>query len=330
MNFLKALLVVFAMIALAAIGMKFSGMRFFLGVIAPYLAIALFLIGVKVRILKWAGAAVPFRIPTTCVQQTSLSWIKSGRLESPHTTVGVVLRMALEILLFRSLFRNVSADLRQGGKLAYGEEKFLWLGALAFHWSLLITLLRHFRFFMEPVPRLVVGLQRLDGFFQVGVPVFYMTDAVIFAALTYLLLRRLRNPQLRYISLFSDYLALGLLLGVISTGILMRYFWKADILPIKEIALGIVTFSPRAPEGVGPIFYAHLFLVSGLLAYFPFSKLMHMAGIFLSPTRNLANDNRMKRHINPWNCPVRIHSYEEWEDEFRDKIKAAGLPLERP
>jgi nitrate reductase gamma subunit len=330
MNFLKALLVVFAMIALAAIGMKFPWMRLFIGVMAPYIAIALFLIGVTVRIWTWAGAAVPFRIPTTCGQQTSLSWIKSGRLESPHTAIGVVLRMALEILLFRSLFRNVSANLRQGGKLVYGEEKLLWLGALAFHWSLLMVVLRHLRFFMEPVPWLVVGLQRLDGFFQVGVPVFYLTDAVIFAALAYLLLRRLHNPQIRYISLFSDYLALGLLLGVVSTGILMRYFWKADILPIKEIALGIVTFSPRAPEGVGPIFYAHLFLVSLLLAYFPFSKLVHMAGIFLSPTRNLPNDNRMKRHINPWNYPVRIHSYEEWEDEFRDRIKAAGLPLERP
>jgi hypothetical protein len=56
---------------------------------------------------------------------------------------------------------------------------------------------------------------------------------------------------------------------------------------------------------------------------------MHMGGVFLSPTRNLANTNRMKRHINPWNSPVKVHTYEEWEDEFRDKIKAAGLPLER-
>jgi len=38
----------------------------------------------------------------------------------------------------------------------------------------------------------------------------------------------------------------------------------------------------------------------------------------------------MKRHINPWNHPVRVHSYEEWEDEFRDKIVTAGLPLEKP
>ena len=39
--------------------------------------------------------------------------------------------------------------------------------------------------------------------------------------------------------------------------------------------------------------------MSALAAYFPFSKLMHMAGVFLSPTRNLANNNRMVRHVNP-------------------------------
>ncbi|CAD7782481.1 MAG: hypothetical protein KIIPBIDF_01663 [Candidatus Methanoperedenaceae archaeon GB50] len=76
-------------------------------------------------------------------------------------------------------------------------------------------------------------------------------------------------------------------------------------------------------------FYVHIFLVSVLFAYFPFSKLTHMAGVFLSPTRNLANNNRAVRHINPWNPPVVIHTYEEWEEEFKDKIKAAGIPLDK-
>jgi hypothetical protein len=69
--------------------------------------------------------------------------------------------------------------------------------------------------------------------------------------------------------------------------------------------------------------------VNALLAYFPMSKLVHMGGVFLSPTRNLANDNRMRRHINPWNYPVKVHSYKEYEDEFRDKMKAAGIPVEK-
>ena len=65
------------------------------------------------------------------------------------------------------------------------------------------------------------------------------------------------------------------------------------------------------------------------MAWFPFSKLMHAGGVFLSPTRNLSNNSRSRRHINPWNHPVSVHTYEEYENEFRDKMKAAGLPVEK-
>ncbi len=109
----------------------------------------------------------------------------------------------------------------------------------------------------------------------------------------------------------------------------MRHVFKVDLYKVKELALGWVRFHPQAPEGIGWFFYLHLFLVSALLAYFPMSKLVHMGGVFLSPTRNLANNNRMRRHINPWNYPVKVHTYEEYEDEFRDKMKAAGIPVER-
>jgi len=255
------------------------------GIIMPYAAAGIFLIGVVVRVLEWMSASVPFRIPTTTGQQKSLPWIKPGRLESPYTALGVVGRMALEILLFRSLFRNSRATLRSGTKIAYSEEKVLWLGALAFHWSFLIIILRHLRYVLEPVPRFVLWLQTLDGFFQVGAPVFYVTDAVIMAALIFLLLRRLCNRQVRYLSLLTDYVALGLLLGLVSTGIWMRYVATKDIVAIKEFAMGLAIFSPRIPENVGVLFYVHLSFVSALLAYFPFSKLMHMAGAFLSPAR---------------------------------------------
>jgi len=69
--------------------------------------------------------------------------------------------------------------------------------------------------------------------------------------------------------------------------------------------------------------------VSVLLAYFPFSKLMHLAGVFLSPTRNLSNNSRFVRHVNPWNYPVKVHTYEEYEEEFRDKMIEAGLPVDK-
>jgi len=93
--------------------------------------------------------------------------------------------------------------------------------------------------------------------------------------------------------------------------------------------MGLVTFRPVIPEGIGALFYVHIFFVSILLAYFPFSKLMHLGGIFLSPTRNMTTDTRARRHINPWNYPVPVHTYEEYEDEFREKMVEAGLPVEK-
>ena len=298
-------------------------------VVLPYAAFAIFLAGFAWRVVRWSLAPVPFRIPTVCGQQKSLSWIKSGWLESPWTAAGAVCRMALEVLLFRSLFRNTRSKLDQGPRLRYAEDKLLWLGALAFHWSLLEVLLRHLRFFIEPVPRLAVLLDAIDGFFQIGAPALYVTDVAILAALIYLLQRRLRDPQIRYISLFTDYFALGLLLGVVLSGVAMRYFAKTDVVAVKQLALSLTVFAPVVPKEASRLLLLHLVMVSTLAAYFPFSKLVHMGGVFLSPTRNLANNNRMKRHINPWNYPVKVHTYEEWEDEFREKIAAAGLPLER-
>jgi nitrate reductase gamma subunit len=118
-------------------------------------------------------------------------------------------------------------------------------------------------------------------------------------------------------------------MGIAISGILMRYFSKINVTAAKELAMGLVTFRPFVPEGIGGIFYVHLFLVSILLAYFPFSKLMHLGGIFLSPTRNMTGNTREIRHVNPWNYPVEVHTYQEYEEEFRDKMIEAGVPVEK-
>jgi nitrate reductase gamma subunit len=308
-----------------------SGVYLFFGVVIPYAAGAIFVFGLLYRIWRWAGTPVPFRIPTTSGQQKSLPWIKSSFLENPHNTLGVIGRMALEVLLFRSLLRNTTVELKQKTKkLIYSESLGLWLAALAFHWAMLIILLRHLRFFTEPIPAVVLGLQSLDGVFEIAVPTLFITDIIILLALSYLILRRIVQSQVRFISLPSDYVAVLLILSVVFSGLLMRFFYKVDIVAVKELALGVVTFSPATPpEALGFSFYLHLLLFCALLAYFPFSKMVHMAGVFLSPTRNMANNNRMRRHVNPWDYPVKVHTYEEYEDEFRDVMKAAGMPLDK-
>jgi len=323
---------VIALVLLAFVGVKALNLQVLFGIIIPYLAALVFFVGVVNRVVKWGRVPVPFRIPSTCAQEKTLPWIKRSlgdELDNPSTNVGVIGRMALEVLTFRSLFRSTKTELREGPKLVYWSSKFLWLAALAFHYSFLTVLIRHLRLFTEPAPSLVKLIAGVDGFFQITVPALQMSGIVLLAAATYLLIRRLVIPQVRYISLPADYFPLFLIMGIAISGILMRYFFKVDMVSVKELTMGLASLHPKIPEGIGVMFYIHLFLVSVLFAYFPFSKLVHMAGVFLSPTRNLANTNRMKRHINPWNYPVKVHTYEEYEDDFREKMKEAGLPLEK-
>lgn len=327
MNALAAFLAVLCIVAAALIGGYSGALRVPVLLVIPYLALGIFVLGFCRRVLLWASSPVPFHIPVTCGQQKALPWIPDAKVENPTSKWGVLLRVAGEVLLFRSLFRNSRARMGDS-RLILSESKYLWLGGLAFHWTLLLILLRHLRLFLDPVPAWIGFLERLDGFLQVGAPPIYLTDAILLAALAYLLIRRFREPMVRYISLFTDYFALFLLLGIAVSGILMRYFMGADIAAVKEYALGLVAFRPAAPSAIGSVFLVHLLLVCTLAAYFPFSKLMHMGGIFLSPTRNLANNSRRRRHVNPWNYPVKTHTYAEWESEFHDKIKAAGIPME--
>jgi nitrate reductase gamma subunit len=314
------------------------GLQVLFGIIIPYIAVILFIVGFIYRVMSWSRSAVPFRIPTTGGQHKSLPWFKHAQFDNPATRWQVVVRMALEILTFRSLFRNTRMKLKEGGRASYQLEIFLWVGALAFHYAFLAVLVRHLRFFTEPVPFFVQLVENIDSFFrleflypvfQFGLPGVFISGIVLLLAVAYLFSRRILIPQIRYISLASDYFPLILIFGIALTGILMRYVTKIDVTAAKELTMGLVTFRWTIPEGVGTVFYIHLFFVSVLLAYFPFSKLMHLGGIFLSPTRNLTTDTRARRHVNPWNYPVPVHTYEEYEDEFREKMVEVGIPVDK-
>ncbi len=327
MGMIFSLAAVLLLAAIAFIGVKLHLLGLF-GVAIPYLAFLVFIAGFIRKVIKWGQSPVPFHIPTTCGQQKSLPWIKHSKLDNPSSTLGVIGRMALEVLLFRSLFRNTKTEIRDG-KVTYGSNKWLWLGALAFHATFFVVVIRHLRFFTEPVPACINLLDAVDGFVQVGVPHLLLTGVVLLAAASYLFLRRVFNPQVKYISLPADYFPLFLIIGIALSGILMRYFIKVDIIKVKELTMGLATFNTTVPDGIGSIFFIHLFLISVLFAYFPFSKLMHMGGVFLSPTRNLANNSRAVRHVNPWNPAVKLHTYEEYEEEFRDVMKSEGIPVEK-
>nr|WP_320010624.1 sulfate reduction electron transfer complex DsrMKJOP subunit DsrM [uncultured Desulfobulbus sp.] len=331
MKYAFPLAAVIALVLIALIAVQIPGMQYLFGVVVPYLAMALFLGGFCYRVIHWAKSPVPFKIPTTCGQGYSLPWIKQDKLEAPVNTGQVVARMFLEIFLFRSLWRNTKATVYPGPKLTYESSKWLWLFGILFHYSFLVIIIRHMRLFLDPIPGIVSFIETGDSLLQIGAPVMYTTDVTIILALLFLFARRVFNPQVRYISLVNDYFPLFLIFGICTTGILMRFFIRTDvdINAIKQLAVGLVTFSPTIVADISSLFYVHLFLVCTLLAYFPFSKLMHMGGVFLSPTRNMANNSRMVRHINPWNPEIKPHSYAGYEDEFREDMVEQGIPVEK-
>jgi nitrate reductase gamma subunit len=336
-HFSVALVAVLGLILVAYIGAR-GNLQIVFGVVVPYMAILIFLEGFIYRLIQWARSPVPFRIPTTAGQGRTLPWIERNlgdKLDNPSTFKYLIGRMALEVLAFRSLFRNLRSELRkdpdnpEGARLIHWSYKWLWLGAIAFHYAFLVVLIRHLRFFTEPVPGFLHLLDSADGFLYFFTPVVYMSGIVLLVAVTYLLARRITNPALRYISLAADYFPLLLIMGIATTGILMRYVYKVDIVAVKELVMSLVALHPKVPAGITPIFFVHLFLVCVLIAYFPFSKLMHAPGVFLSPSRNMVSNNRWVLHVNPWNYPVKFHTYAEYEDKFREPMIEAGIPVEK-
>jgi nitrate reductase gamma subunit len=229
-----SLVAVLTLILLVFLGVKSAHLEHLFGVYIPYAAVCVFFLGFIYRVLTWARSPVPFRIPTTGGQQFSLPWVKHSQLDNPSTTAATIGRMLLEILVFRSLFRNTKMELHAGPKITYQWEKWLWLAGLAFHYAFLVIFIRHLRFFTEPIPFFVSIFEKADSVMQVGLPLVYLSDLVLVAAVSYLFIRRVVIPQMRYISLAADYFPLLLILALAITGILMRYFIRIDVTSVKD------------------------------------------------------------------------------------------------
>ncbi|MDH5509613.1 MAG: respiratory nitrate reductase subunit gamma [Nitrospinota bacterium] len=228
-----------------------------------YGAFSLFLVAFLSKVYGYAVTPSPLKIPTT---------------PAPTTSLGVAGRMAGEVFFFTSLFKG---------------NKWTWLGGYLFHLALAAVLLRHLRYFLDPVP-LPVALMTYPGL-EPGV----WAGVVMIAALVYLFSRRLWVDRVKYISLFADYFILTLIGLIGLSGVLMKFVIRTDVEAVKEFTLGLATLHPvNIPPD--PMFIIHLLLVLALVVYFPFSKLMHLGGIFFSPTRTQVDDCREIRHVNPW------------------------------
>ncbi|MEJ2221868.1 MAG: menaquinol oxidoreductase, partial [Desulfobacterales bacterium] len=111
LRYIIPLIAVIVLFLISFLGAQVSGLQYVFGVVIPYLAIITFVLGFAYRMINWSRSPVPFSIPTTGGQQKSLPWIQQSKFDNPVKGWQIVVRMALEILTFRSLFRNTRMKL---------------------------------------------------------------------------------------------------------------------------------------------------------------------------------------------------------------------------
>ncbi len=223
------------------------------------------------------GAAAVFVFGILCkimVYAKTPSPLKIPTTPAPTTSFGAAVRVLSEVLLFRSLYRS---------------NKWTWLGGVVFHWAFLFVVLRHLRYFLYPLPAWDMKLQYIGIVAGIVLPI----------AVLYLLMRRTTVDRTVFISSLADYFALTLIFFIAGTGLMMKFYERPFMVDIKGFVYGLATFNFSAVP-TDPVFLVHFTLVMILLAYFPYSKLVHAPGIFFSPTRNQADNPRERRHVNPW------------------------------
>lgn len=228
-----------------------------------YVAAAVLLAGVGFKIRQYAATPAPLRIPTT---------------PAPTTGTGVALRMTREVVFFESLFK---------------ASKWTWLFGWLFHVALLAVLLRHLRYFTEPVWAWVELVQ----------PFGLYAGFAMLAGLAGLWARRVLVDRVRYISSPSDHLMLALLVAIAASGLAMKFVAHTDIVALKAFFLGLMAFDWQ-PLPADPALLVHLALVAALMIVFPVSKLLHAPGVFFSPSLNQMDDARERRHSAGWSARI--------------------------
>ncbi len=224
-----------------------------------YFATLMFVVGTFYRISVYTRTPAPLKIPTT---------------PAPIDTGGVVLRMMREVVLFESLFK---------------ANLWTWAVGWLFHASLALVLLRHLRYFTEPVWAWVAFIQPFGTY----------AGITMLLGVAGLWARRIFVERIRYISTPSDHLMLALFMVIAFSGLFMSFIEHTDVVAVKGFMLGLMYFDmQKLPANF--VLYVHLFMVAALMMIFPISKLLHAPGVFFSPSRNQADNPREKRHISSW------------------------------
>lgn len=231
-------------------------MKLLIGQILPYITIVIFIFGIFYRLGRWAAARI----------------IHNITLSDPFlkTNGQVAVKIGTEAFLFRSIFKF---------------DKALWAGAFLMHFALLNVLGGHvvgfgllgeqFAYLPGITPEMSKDMSSFLGTFF---------GIVLFICIAYLLIRRFAIAEVRAVSNTSDVLWLVYLLLIVGVGNIMRLFheFHVEYELVRDYVIAMATFQPVVNMELlnNGFFLTHFLLVQGLLIVFPFSKLMHLFGMF--------------------------------------------------
>jgi len=216
----------------------------------PCVTATVFVAGIGCRIRRWNRGGVA-KIPL---------------FPTPATPYGKWKRILVEILTCRELSRG---------------NRSLWIGTWFFHLFLFLVLLGHTRVVTDfPLLWRALGLTngRAD---QIGAAIGGAAGLILLATAIYILMRRFTMLRVREISGFEDFASIVLILAVVISGDLMRFSSHLDLARSREFFSGLYGLRPTAiPRD--PWFLLHFFFAQVLIMCIPFSKLLHIPGVFYS------------------------------------------------
>lgn len=230
-------------------------MSWFILQVLPYITVTVFTLGILYRLGRWAGARIVHNITLAPFPQNN------------SQVVGI---FATEVIFFRSLFKSDFA---------------LWVGAWVMHIALFSVIGGHLMG-IYTLGKQFVYIGMSEGLSEAMSSLLGTTfGIVVFFALLYLLFRRMSIQKVKEVTVTSDYLILILLLSIVTAGDIMRLVpsLSMEYAPAKEYVTYLVMLQPipaTAEVLHNVIFVIHLLLVQLLLIIFPFSKLMHILGMF--------------------------------------------------
>lgn len=229
-------------------------MDVFIGQVMPYITVAIFLGGITWRIWRWMIARIGHNIT---LSPYAANWLEA------------VLHPVFQLLTMWNILKF---------------DRGLWPAAFLMHFSLISVLGGH-----------VVGFYTLGEQFNWIAPQIISVEHsaaasdflgstfgfTLLVGLVWLLWRRCSITKVRAVSSTSDYLHLVLLLIVVTLGDYMRFVPAVHMTyaEVREFMAGLILFNPQ-PLPDNAFFLYHFLFVQILMIVFPFSKLMHVFGMF--------------------------------------------------